>query len=285
MISIRSGVHNVSHWHSIVVYTDRFHQSHHMSSKRNRHPNVKDFIGSLDSYTGDGYYLTKYLFQNFESLVSDIEEHKKRHSGVLQRGRRHYELKDDATFMNESREFRSVIQHLSIYVDAYLGNSLPFDSIEKDTMLNEKSCLTFISTIQLVESHRLSEAQVFHADNSSKGLTFVIPLCNQTAENGPTELLTQTHGIEEFCQLKNIHHGKIVAPKLQLQDLLVFDSRLLHRGLPNSSDSSRSILVIRYDCINTRPPGMSTFGAMVRHYGGLFIYSVRKSLDNIKSIS
>lgn len=44
-----------------------------------------------------------------------------------------------------------------------------------------------------------------------------------------------------------------VAPELNRGDLLIYDSRTLHRGLGNVGDGARPVLIYRYDTQDTHP--------------------------------
>ena len=60
-----------------------------------------------------------------------------------------------------------------------------------------------------------------------------------------------------------------VAPELDRGDLLIYDSRTLHRGLGNEGGSARPVLIYRYDAPETHPNDthglVSTF--VFRHIG------------------
>lgn len=149
----------------------------------------------------------------------------------------------------------------------------------------------YLSTVQLVESSPGSAAQVWHADSAHQSLTVVVALSSQTVQCGPTQLIADSHRLfspfQSFRSLPVLdlltykwgairNSTKPALPPLSLQSpclkagaMLIFESRLLHRGLPNNSTAMRPILVLRFDRERWPPPGMTTFGAMVRHVVGL----------------
>jgi len=91
--------------------------------------------------------------------------------------------------------------------------------------------------------------QNFHADNTSVGVTILIPFSKGgvSVAQGPTELLV----------------GSLRTPVravLLPGDALLFDSRLWHRGLGNETPRTRRVLVVRFDEVETPPPGVGFLG-------------------------
>jgi len=85
-----------------------------------------------------------------------------------------------------------------------------------------------------------SHEQHVHRDGPDSGFvnTF-IPLVDVTSQNGPTEFWLGTHlqgGSEE-----SLSDMRSVAPELTHGSLVLFDYRLLHRGLANTSTASRPV--------------------------------------------
>ena len=170
----------------------------------------------------------------------------KTRSKEVSKGRLHYNMLGSAFI--ETKEIKDLIAE----------QILPIAVSEMGLNANQ----LMLTEVQIVDSLSGSSIQIWHADNAYKGVTFVIPLVDLTLENGPTELLSGSHTL-----FKNIFNGiNVVKPLLSAGDCLVFDARLLHRGGENSSDTSRPILVIRFDSKKTQPPGMTIIGATVRYY-------------------
>ncbi|KAJ1406866.1 hypothetical protein B484DRAFT_456721 [Ochromonadaceae sp. CCMP2298] len=183
-----------------------------------------------------------------DKLVKQIEGHKVSNPGSeLSPGRTHYEL-NSPTFLC-SPAMVGLAQRFLPHCKTYFGQRMEHVKI---------------STIQLVESSPGSDEQVWHADNSKKGLTFVVALTDVTAANGPTQFIERSH-----TQLKSL--PRLFAPTLKMGQVMVFDSRMVHRGLSNRASSRRDILVVRYDDTATPPPGMSFPGAMLRHLLGKLV--------------
>lgn len=133
----------------------------------------------------------------------------------------------------------------------------------------------FLSECQLLVSDPGAEAQMWHRDNRQPGLTVILPLTDVDAEVGPTDLLPGTHRLvgggasgllAAFSSLRG-SSGAIAAAPLAPGDALLYDARLLHRGLGNTSyGRCRAVLVLRLDHDDTPPPGSSvpqTFAARV----------------------
>jgi len=98
------------------------------------------------------------------------------------------------------------------------------------------------------EAH--SQAQLWHADGEHVDLSvhqrahcinIFLPLVNVTYDMGPTEFFPQSHYATRQASSpmrfskQDLPHEPL-APLLQVGDALVFDYRLLHRGLPNISN-------------------------------------------------
>jgi hypothetical protein len=204
------------------------------------------------------------------------------------RGRVHHELVRSSSFLSSP----AVIQLMS-----------SFQPLCKEYFQHRYKHI-HLSTVQIVESSDGSIDQPYHADNVNRGLTFVIPLTDITVANGPTQLLSRSH---DMSVTNILLHSRVVNPLLRVNDLLVFDARLLHRGLANNTSTNgiinsddptnnastnssayptsattttpttappsaavRSILVFRYDDRRTPPPGARFLGALWRHHWGGF---------------
>ncbi len=121
------------------------------------------------------------------------------------------------------------------------------------------------SQLQLVNAAPGAEAQFFHQDNSSRGLTVVVPLVQQTLELGPTQMLAGTQRLTNSESTSKSLAGRIrtcfasvqvAQPSLSIGTALFFDSRVVHRGLPNASVGlDRPVLIYRYDLASSPPPG------------------------------
>jgi len=127
------------------------------------------------------------------------------------------------------------------------------------------------SQLQLLVSCPGSVNQFFHQDNARKGVTLIIPLEDVTMEMGPTQLLPGSHKLSEagapstetgwlgtFASFKSVFHH--LCQKLPVRasvgagTAIVYDGRVLHRGLANNSEVPRPVLVYRYDPVAYPPP-------------------------------
>jgi hypothetical protein len=116
-----------------------------------------------------------------------------------------------------------------------------------------------ICNLSLVISTPGSSEQGWHADGGHVNLqkhlpchvlNVFVPLHDLTLEMGPTELRPGTHYhtrnqapmmLAAKCR-KTLRQP--VVPMLAIQDVLIFDYRILHRGLANNSSQNRSFLVL-----------------------------------------
>ena len=121
-----------------------------------------------------------------------------------------------------------------------------------------------VSQCQFLASQPGSPAQFYHQDNAQRGLTVLIPLTAVSLPMGPTQLLPGTHSLNPSSSLAA---AASLLPRLARQEpckaeaafgqMLVYDSRTLHRGMANLSQQARPVLVLRYDHKHTPPPGQS----------------------------
>ena len=121
----------------------------------------------------------------------------------------------------------------------------------------------------------------WHADNSSCGLTVILALGDISPAHGPTQLWPHAHSGQI---VRALQHGPIPAiagsdvhadyrahealkerPILRAGDALVFDARMLHRGLSNYSDEPRPVVVWQFTDVATPPPGQGVLASMTKH--------------------
>jgi len=127
-----------------------------------------------------------------------------------------------------------------------------------------------LSQLQLLVSAPESVDQFFHQDNARKGLTILIPLEDVAMDMGPTQLLPGTHLLSEAyagerrwdrsmldatrqAVGRSLQAGPLRA-SLKAGTAVVYDGRVLHRGLANRSQIPRPVLVYRYDLFEYPPP-------------------------------
>jgi Phytanoyl-CoA dioxygenase (PhyH) len=210
----------------------------------------------------DGYYSRKNLLSANEigcilrTLSSEVAD-KIVTGKEISPGRHHYNMLPSTKFIN-SKEVKDLISEVV----------LPLSLTE----MGSPDCDLMMTTLQIVDSLPGSATQIWHADNAEKGITVIIPLIDLTDCNGPTELIAGSHNL--LCKrTKTAEKGgddsvwsklSVVKPLLSAGDGLVVDARVLHRGGANMSETSRAILVIRFDNKNTQPPCMGVAGATFR---------------------
>ena len=109
-----------------------------------------------------------------------------------------------------------------------------------------------------------AKAQAQHSDNghlfpgsdqhieSPHCVTVVCPLCDVTAENGPTEFWPGSHhesvafAMYEESKTMNIPSQSSLQLAGSVGDIIVFDTRVVHRGMPNETGEKRPILYLAY---------------------------------------
>jgi len=146
----------------------------------------------------------------------------------------------------------------------------------------------FVSEIQLVVADPLAAQQSWHMDNSKPGLTVVVPLVDfkyGKDGNGSMEVQPGTHllrpnsvtsrrvtWLERVKNTFNAFHvaNGVFALSMNVGDICIYDSRLLHRGLENESWASTPMLVFRYDYERTPPPQQSILDGRIAQLQGNF---------------
>lgn len=123
--------------------------------------------------------------------------------------------------------------------------------------------------LQLLYSLPGSEHQFFHQDNSQRSLTVVVPLVDYDVDIGPTQLIAGTHTLSGDVAEDAKLLSRLPAPDEPRQPMtwtplrgcmpagwcMMYDSRVLHRGLGNATDAPRPMLVFRYDHPDHPAPG------------------------------
>lgn len=145
---------------------------------------------------------------------------------------------------------------------------------------NGHSCSRlYLSECQLLVSDPGAVNQMWHCDNLKPGLTVILPLTEVDDELGPTNLLPGSHlfaGFNLGATMKGLKAlaaagGSVAPTPLRPGQALIYDARLMHRGLANSSyNRCRVVVVMRLDMLDTPPPGATVFQtAMIRALGVL----------------
>lgn len=162
--------------------------------------------------------------------------------------------------------------------NSILNNS----ELNKLNIKNEYNDKLFISELQLLNNEPLSEIQSYHVDNGVSGLSIIMPLNKINEESGNFEFFLGTHlfsylkengnlttynkgyknsrikkSIYNFKRFMNIYYqtGSEFIPKVQETDLIIYDSRIIHRGMSNNLWVKNSSLIYRYDYKKYPPPG------------------------------
>ena len=115
-----------------------------------------------------------------------------------------------------------------------------------------------VTQLQLLLAEPGSTHQIWHRDNSKRGLTAIIALCDVGA-NGPTELILRSHDAPAGTLARG---QQPVLGTMRAGDALLYDARVLHRGRGYTEGPPRPVLVIRWDALGTPPPGTGVFGTL-----------------------
>mmetsp|Transcript_177376 Transcript_177376/g.568770 ORF Transcript_177376/g.568770 Transcript_177376/m.568770 type:complete len:451 (+) Transcript_177376:349-1701(+) len=142
----------------------------------------------------------------------------------------------------------------------------------------------FFSECQVLATDPGAVPQIWHRDNLCPGLTILMPLTDVDDEVGPTQVLPGTHRLvstgrgrswtEALAALGRSAGAVAVAPATA-GDVVLYDARLLHRGLGNSSyGRCRVVIAIRLDYCDTPPPGETLWMTQVSRIGGSLLHSL-----------
>lgn len=137
----------------------------------------------------------------------------------------------------------------------------------------------FLSECQLLVSDPGAVPQMWHRDNRRPGLTVLLPWTDVDHEVGPTQLLPGSHHLvargswsgraRAAAAALRDSAGAAAAAPLTPGDALVYDARVLHRGLGNSSyGRCRVVLVLRIDYGDSPPPGASVLQTQAGRVAG-----------------
>ena len=219
---------------------------------------------TTECLNGQGYYKMSSFVDSGKvaSILSTLHSHGERsRCKEVSKGRLHYNM------------LRSTFVESKVIKDLIAEQVLPIAVSDLGLKVNE----ILMTEVQVVDSLPGSDIQIWHADNAKRGITFIIPLVDLTNQNGPTELITGSHSLWDntfgwMCGNSGVLGLSVAKPLLRSGDCLVMDARLLHRGGANLSDTSRPILVIRFDSVKSQPPGMTVIGATARFYLARVIY-------------
>ncbi|GAW81516.1 hypothetical protein, conserved [Plasmodium gonderi] len=136
------------------------------------------------------------------------------------------------------------------------------------SMKIEQNDKLFLSELQLVNNEPLSEIQSHHVDNGLSGISVILPLNKINDDSGNFEFFLGTHlfssvkikkkkKIHNFKKFMEVYYktGSSFIPDINPQDIIIYDSKILHRGLSNNLWVKNSSLIYRYDYKKYPPPG------------------------------
>lgn len=164
-----------------------------------------------------------------------------------------------------------------------------------------------ITQLQFLNANPGSSNQIWHRDNTQRGLTAIIAL-KDVGKNGPTELISQSHRddftlwspcldvLQSYLPSNLRSNEKDVPPFgsklcigpilgcLDAGDTILYDARILHRGRgydctkkakgdTSGCDKDRPVLVLRCDATLTPPPGTGIITTTATKYVGSMLYA------------
>lgn len=118
----------------------------------------------------------------------------------------------------------------------------------------------FVSEVQLIVQEPLASEQFWHVNNTSKGVTVVVPLTKIPSGQGPEQIFPGSQklmGEGVLSSLRGIANvSEPVSLPLEVGDALVMDARLMKKGLKNADFTKAPLyLLFRYDFLDCPPPG------------------------------
>ncbi|EKX74097.1 conserved hypothetical protein [Theileria equi strain WA] len=127
----------------------------------------------------------------------------------------------------------------------------------------------------LMQTHldTLSYAEPWHRSNRRFGLNVVVPLDDIDVNGGRIQFLTGTQGDSN----KNFAYE--IGPSgvdLEVGDILIYNSSILHRNTINETNVCRSMLIFTYDHTDTPPPGQGTTRSIFDKFYGNFVVGINK---------
>lgn len=155
-----------------------------------------------------------------------------------------------------------------------------FTYINKEMIVNKSIQLTnfhlntehyeklYLSELQLINNEALSDVQSYHVDNGASGISVLLPLDKMNRESGNFEFFLGSHNLnsinKEKLKKKVVNFkrffdiycktGSSFVPEIEEQDIVIYDSKILHRGLSNNLWYKNSSLIYRYDYLKYPPP-------------------------------
>ncbi|CAE7547498.1 unnamed protein product [Symbiodinium natans] len=179
-------------------------------------------------------------------------------------GRRHFLLRGTVLAEESLVPLLAPLMPLVLrFFEEFRPDAAPGRLLQGAIGAEERPPRLFLSECQLLISDPGAVPQMWHRDNLMPGLTIVLPVSEVTSELGPTELLPGTQhllrgagGLGSCFRSLGRAGGALAPAPLRPGEALLFDARLLHRGLGNRSYSNcRVVVVMRLDMLDTTPPG------------------------------
>ena len=157
-----------------------------------------------------------------------------------------------------------------------------------------------LTDLQFLNAYPQSTNQIWHRDNTFRGLTAIVAL-SDIRDNGPTELILGSHEQQNFSvwqkywyvmqrylqtkqSVSNDDKDSILLGCINAGDTILYDARIFHRGRGNNSnndDVDRPVLVLRWDGANTPPPGCGLILTMANKYIGSMLYASLFALQKL----
>ena len=141
-----------------------------------------------------------------------------------------------------------------------------------------------LTDVQFLNAYPHSTNQIWHRDNKFRGLTAIVAL-KDVRQNGPTELIVGSHeakfSLWNVIKQRDTLSDKPLLGCIDAGDTILYDARIFHRGRGNNVVEDRPVLVLRWDCTRTPPPGMGMIVTMCNTYVGCWLYAALFALQQI----
>lgn len=139
-------------------------------------------------------------------------------------------------FVSAEKPVNQIIRALSPYINfRYYWGAIPAASGAGPTNMHR-------DVYPILNTSEKNDLSHYDVNLPPYYFTVLIPLVEITHENGPTQFIKESHAKTNVDEIT----ANLFAPLLSPGDIVIFDGRTLHQGLPNNSKEERLIAYITY---------------------------------------